>query len=191
MSTNFEPKTEKERRKRNGDDAHVKKPACLDMYNDNIGGVNRSDKLHLSTPLLNPPKSGTSICFGLFFSSLLLISLKFSKKMSSGGEGGKQLYWIFALDWQSSSLLDFAAEQTTKSTQWKQPLWRLTLLLRTLRGILLAKGKEMQKWGTVYNARKTVEQPQVIEQKKQSMSLRNVALHCAKILVSVCFTLCR
>ena len=78
LSTNFEPKTEKERRKRNGDDAHVKKPACLDMYNDNIGGVNRSDKLHLSTPLLNPPKSGTSICFGLFFSSLLLIRLKFS-----------------------------------------------------------------------------------------------------------------
>lgn len=34
----------------------------------------------------------------------------------------------------------------------------------------------MQKRGTMYNARKTVEQPQVIEQRKQSMSLRNVAL---------------
>lgn len=78
LSTNFELKTEKERCTKNGDVAHVKKPALLDMYSDNMGGVNRSDKLHLSTPLVNPPKSGTSICFGLFFSFLLLIRLYFS-----------------------------------------------------------------------------------------------------------------
>lgn len=78
LSTNFEPKTEKERCTKNGDVAHVKKPAWLDMYNDSMGGVNSSDKLHLSTPLVNPPKSGTSISFGSFFSFLLLIRLYFS-----------------------------------------------------------------------------------------------------------------
>ena len=57
LSTNFEPKTEKERCTKNGDVAHVKKPAWLDMYNDSMGGVNSSDKLHLSTPLVNLPKT--------------------------------------------------------------------------------------------------------------------------------------
>lgn len=37
LSTNFEPKTKKERCTKNGDVAHVKKPAWLDMYNDSMG----------------------------------------------------------------------------------------------------------------------------------------------------------
>ena len=47
LSTNFDslaPKTVKERRKRNGD-VRVEKPACVDLYNDSMGGVDRSDQL--------------------------------------------------------------------------------------------------------------------------------------------------
>ena len=41
LSTNFDPlspNTVKERRKKNGDVAHVEKPGCVDLYNTHMGG---------------------------------------------------------------------------------------------------------------------------------------------------------
>lgn len=51
--------------------------------------------------------------------------------------------------------------------------------------------KEMLGRGTVFNARKTEERPQVIERRRPYTSLLNVVLLCARILVSFGFILYR
>ena len=50
LSTNFDPlvpKTVKERWRTNGDVVRVEKQACIDLYNNGMGGVDRCDQLWL------------------------------------------------------------------------------------------------------------------------------------------------
>ena len=68
-----------------------------------------------STVPVDPLKSGTSTCSGLFSISLSLIPLLFSKKMSKEGEEGP--WSTFVLHLQNSSLLGFRVEQKMESAQ--------------------------------------------------------------------------
>ena len=59
LLTNFDPlapKTVKERRKRNEDVVRVEKPVCVDLYNNSMGGVDRSDQLRLYCSACRPSK---------------------------------------------------------------------------------------------------------------------------------------
>ena len=59
LSTNFDPlqpKTVKERRKKNGDVVYVEKPACVDLYNNSMGGVDHSDQLRSYYSACQPSK---------------------------------------------------------------------------------------------------------------------------------------
>ena len=76
LSTNFyplSPKTVKERRKRNGDVVRVEKPACVDLYNNSMGGVDRSDQLRSYYSACRPSKKWYKYLF-LFIVNLSLVN---------------------------------------------------------------------------------------------------------------------
>lgn len=77
LSTNFnplDPKTVKERRKKNGDVVHVEKPACVDLYNNNMGGVDRSDQLRSYYSACRPSKKWYKYLFWFIFDLSLVNS---------------------------------------------------------------------------------------------------------------------
>ena len=76
LSTNFDPlapKTVKERRKRNGD-VRVEKPACVDLYNNSMGGVDRSDQLRSYYSACRPSKKWYKYLFWFIFDLSLVNS---------------------------------------------------------------------------------------------------------------------
>ena len=70
LSTNFnplDPKTMKERCKKNGDVVRVEKPACVDLYNNNMGGVDRSDQVRSYYSACQPSKKWYKYLFWFIF----------------------------------------------------------------------------------------------------------------------------
>ena len=76
LLTNFDPLapiTVKERRKRNGDVVRVEKPAC-DLYNNSMGGVDRSDQLRSYCSACRPSKKWYKYLFWFIFDLSLVNS---------------------------------------------------------------------------------------------------------------------
>ena len=77
LSTNFnplDPKTVKERCKKNGVVVRVEKPACVDLYNNNMGGVDRSDQLRSYYSACGPSKKWYKYLFWFIFDLSLVNS---------------------------------------------------------------------------------------------------------------------
>lgn len=70
----LDPKTVKERRKKNGDVVRVEKPACVDLYNNNMGGVDRSDQLRSYYSACLPSKKWYKYLFWFIFDLSLVNS---------------------------------------------------------------------------------------------------------------------
>ena len=68
------PKTVKERRKRNRDVVCVEKPACVDLYNNSMGGVDRSDQLRSHYSASRPSKKWYKYLLWFVFDLSVLIS---------------------------------------------------------------------------------------------------------------------
>lgn len=76
LSTNFDPlapKTVKERRK-NGDVVRVENPVCVDLYNNNMGGVDPSDRLRSYYSACRPSKKWYKYLFWFIFDLSLVNS---------------------------------------------------------------------------------------------------------------------
>ena len=165
----------------------VEKPACVDLYNS-MGGVDHSDQLRSYYSTCRPSKKWYKYLFWFIFSLSLVNSFIIFKE--NVDRRGRRTLVNFRLALATQLIGGFSSRSENRKRTIKAASVEATTTPENTPGHFI-----IQREG---NARKrhcvqckTEKRPQVIERRRPYMSVLNVVLLCARILVFFGFILYR